>query len=89
MNPYSTVSLPPQYNDESYFNYALLSHVKFAIEYRAAKQIFEKAYFTQLLEQSGGNISKTARLAQWDRTYLRNKIKELGLYGGEESDNGE
>lgn len=31
MNPYSTVSLPPQYNDESYFNYALLSHVKFAI----------------------------------------------------------
>jgi hypothetical protein len=31
MNPYNTVSMPPQYNDESYFNYALLSHVKFAI----------------------------------------------------------
>lgn len=57
--------------------------------YRDAKHIFEKAYFVQLLEHAGGNISKAARLAQWDRTYLRNKIKELGLYGAEESDNGE
>jgi DNA-binding NtrC family response regulator len=58
-------------------------------DYRAAKQIFEKAYFAQLLEQTGGNISKAARLAQWDRTHLRNKIKELGLYGGEETTDGE
>jgi hypothetical protein len=32
MNPYNTVYAPPQNSsDESYFNYALLSHVKFAI----------------------------------------------------------
>ncbi len=32
MNPYnSTVFMPPQYNDESYFYYAFRSHVKFSI----------------------------------------------------------
>jgi DNA-binding NtrC family response regulator len=59
------------------------------LDYRAAKHIFEKAYFAQLLEQTGGNITKAARLAQWDRTHLRNKIKELGLYGDEESESSE
>lgn len=47
------------------------------LDYREAKRIFEKAYCTQLLEQTGGNISQAARLADWDRTHLRSKLKNL------------
>ncbi len=56
------------------------------LDYREAKRIFEKAYFTQLIEQTDGNISRAAKLADWDRSHLRHKLKELGLYGGEEID---
>jgi DNA-binding NtrC family response regulator len=56
------------------------------LDYREAKRIFEKAYCTQLLEQTGGNISKAAKLADWDRSHLRHKLKELGLYGEEENE---
>jgi DNA-binding NtrC family response regulator len=51
------------------------------LTYREAKSIFEKAYLTQLLEQTGGNISQAARLAELDRTHLRNKMKSLGMRG--------
>lgn len=53
------------------------------LDYREAKRIFEKAYFSQLLDQTGGNISQAARLADWDRSHLRNKLKELGIYSGD------
>jgi len=53
------------------------------LTYKEAKNIFEKAYLTQLLEQTGGNISQAARLADWDRSHLRNKLKELGIYSGD------
>jgi Nif-specific regulatory protein len=55
------------------------------LTYKDAKIIFEKTYLTQLLEQTNGNISQAARLAEWDRSHLRNKMKELGIYP--ESDN--
>jgi len=51
------------------------------LTFREARRIFEKAYFTQLLEQTGGNISQAARLAELDRTHLRNKMKSLGMRG--------
>jgi transcriptional regulator with GAF, ATPase, and Fis domain len=56
------------------------------LTFREARRIFEKAYFTQLLEQTGGNISQAARLAELDRTHLRNKMKSLGMR--EVDDNG-
>lgn len=56
------------------------------LTYRVAKRIFEKAYLTQLLEQAGGNISKAARMAQLDRTHLRNKMKELGMSARDNGD---
>jgi len=58
------------------------------LDYRDAKRIFEKAYISQLLDQTGSNISQAARLADWDRSHLRNKLKELGIYSGD-SDTGE
>jgi DNA-binding NtrC family response regulator len=51
------------------------------LTFREARRIFEKAYFTQLLEQTSGNISQAARLAELDRTHLRNKMKSLGMRG--------
>lgn len=56
------------------------------LDYREAKRIFEKAYLTQLLEQAQGNISKAARMAQLDRTHLRNKMKELGMSARDNGD---
>jgi len=53
--------------------------------YREAKSIFEKAYISQLLEKTNGNISQAARLAGLDRSHFRNKMKELGLSGSDES----
>jgi DNA-binding NtrC family response regulator len=51
------------------------------LTFREARRIFERAYFTQLLEQTNGNISQAARLAELDRTHLRNKMKSLGMRG--------
>ncbi len=56
------------------------------LDYREAKRIFEKAYFTQLLEQTQGNISKAARMAQLDRTHLRHKMKELSMSARDNGD---
>jgi len=55
------------------------------MDYREAKAVFEKAYLSQLLERTGGNISQAARLADLDRSHLRNKMKDLGLHGVEEN----
>jgi DNA-binding NtrC family response regulator len=59
------------------------------LTYREAKSIFEKAYLTQLLEQTGGNLSQAARLAELDRTHLRNKLKSLGIRGVDDNGNAE
>jgi DNA-binding NtrC family response regulator len=55
------------------------------MSYREAKAVFEKAYLSQLLERTEGNISQAARLADLDRSHLRNKMKDLGLHGVEEN----
>ncbi len=50
--------------------------------YREAKEIFERAYFAQMLELTNGNISRGAIKAGLDRTWFRKKLKELGLWTG-------
>ncbi|MCI0690392.1 sigma-54 dependent transcriptional regulator [candidate division KSB1 bacterium] len=59
------------------------------LTFREARRIFEKAYLTQLLEQTGGNISQAARLAELDRTHLRNKMKSLGMRDMDDNGNAE
>ncbi|MFQ5637859.1 MAG: sigma-54-dependent transcriptional regulator [bacterium] len=48
--------------------------------FRDARNIFEKAYFSQILDKAGGIITKAAKLAGLDRGYFRNKLKEHGLW---------
>lgn len=47
--------------------------------YRDAKTIFEKKYFTDILEIVDGNINEAAIITGMNRTYLYKKIKELEL----------
>lgn len=49
------------------------------LDFRAARDQFEIAYFKQLLERTGGNVSQAAEFAGLDRTHLRSKLKRHGL----------
>jgi DNA-binding NtrC family response regulator len=44
-----------------------------------ARERFERAYFTELLVRSGGNVSQAARLAGLDRRYLSRMLDRLGM----------
>ncbi len=43
-------------------------------------EAFEKRYLTDLIEQTGGNISRAAQTAQMDRKHLRELLKKNGLW---------
>jgi len=49
------------------------------INYKKAKQLFEKEFLKRKLLEHQGNISKTARAIGMERAYLQKKIKELGI----------
>ncbi|MFQ5651822.1 MAG: sigma-54-dependent transcriptional regulator [bacterium] len=51
------------------------------MSFREAREIFEKAYFSQILDKAGGMMTKAATLAGLDRGYLRDKLKKYGLWG--------
>ena len=46
---------------------------------REARATFERFYFAQLLERAEGNLSEAARLAGVSRSFLYEKLQELGL----------
>lgn len=54
------------------------------LPYKAAKEQFEKEYFSQVLGRCKNNVSKTAEFAGMDRSYVTTKLKTLGLRGNEE-----
>jgi two-component system, NtrC family, nitrogen regulation response regulator NtrX len=51
----------------------------FLLPLREARDEFEKAYLTYLLEQTQGNVTEVARLSQMERTNLYRKLKSLGI----------
>lgn len=55
-----------------------LSNASF-FPFAAAKNSFEKRYVIELLQRTGGNVSKAARLAGMPRQNLHLKIKKHGL----------
>ncbi|MBI5852800.1 MAG: sigma-54-dependent Fis family transcriptional regulator [Planctomycetes bacterium] len=51
------------------------------LDWAAAVEGFERAYFAQLLKKTGGNMTEAAELAGMSRGHLHRKTKELGLTG--------
>ncbi len=68
--------LPPELLDNN-----LACHISYAnnMVFSQAKEIFEKNYLTQLLKESGGNISAAARKAGLLRQGLQSKIKKYNI----------
>lgn len=50
-----------------------------SINLKHAKDLFEKAYLSQLLRETGGNVSETAKRSGVDRTNLYRKLKALEI----------
>jgi len=50
-----------------------------AINLKQAKEQFEAAYLSQLLRETGGNVTETARLSGVERTNLYRKLKALNI----------
>jgi two-component system, NtrC family, nitrogen regulation response regulator NtrX len=46
---------------------------------REARDLFEKAYFEQLIDQENGNMTRVAERAGLERTHLYRKLKLLGI----------
>jgi two-component system nitrogen regulation response regulator NtrX len=46
---------------------------------REARDMFEKTYFEQLIDQENGNMTKVAERAGLERTHLYRKLKLLGI----------
>lgn len=51
----------------------------------SAIQKFEKSFFTELINNAGGNVSLAGRNAKMNRSYLIKKLKEYGLLPGKSS----
>ncbi len=51
----------------------------FDLPLREARNQFEKAYLEYQLRETGGNISKVAKLAGMERTHLYRKMRALGI----------
>lgn len=54
-----------------------LSAIKFP--FKKAKEAFEKDYIVDILKANGGNVAKSARMAQIARQNLHEKIKRYGI----------
>jgi two-component system nitrogen regulation response regulator NtrX len=51
----------------------------FDVDYRAAREDFERRYLEYHLSREGGNMSRIAKKAGLERTHLYRKLKQLGL----------
>lgn len=53
--------------------------IRLDIPLREARDLFEKAYFEQLIERENGNMTRVAEYAGLERTHLYRKLKLLGI----------
>jgi len=52
------------------------------VAYKVAKEGFERAYFTELLERNDHNVSRSAIAAGLSRRHLQEKLKQYGIRRG-------
>uniref|UniRef100_Q31J89 Two component, sigma54 specific, transcriptional regulator, Fis family n=1 Tax=Hydrogenovibrio crunogenus (strain DSM 25203 / XCL-2) TaxID=317025 RepID=Q31J89_HYDCU len=55
------------------------SSINTTVNLKQAKEQFEAAYLSQLLRETGGNVTETARLSGVERTNLYRKLKALKI----------
>ncbi len=53
--------------------------LNFDVDYRTAREDFERRYLEYHLSREGGNMSRVAQKAGLERTHLYRKLKQLGL----------
>jgi DNA-binding NtrC family response regulator len=56
-----------------------MSGIDTSVNLKQAKERFEAAYLSQLLRETGGNVTETARLSGVERTNLYRKLKALNI----------
>ena len=59
------------------------AELPFAEAKRRVIDEFERSYLEEALERSGGNISRTAETIGMARQSLQQKLRELGIRGGD------
>ncbi len=62
------------------------SGVEIPLDYRRAKEEFEKEFFTVRLSKNKWNVSRTSQEVGLERSNLHRKIKQLGLRGPEKGE---
>jgi DNA-binding NtrC family response regulator len=50
-----------------------------SVEYREAKDSFERVYLLKVIEEAKGNISEAARLSGLSRRHFYEKLEKLGI----------
>ena len=58
---------------------SLGDQIDFSLPLREARDQFERAYFTHLLEQENYSMTRVAAKAQLERTHLYRKLRQLGI----------
>ena len=58
---------------------SLGNQIDFSLPLREARDQFERAYFTHLLEQENYSMTRVAAKAQLERTHLYRKLRQLGI----------
>ena len=56
-----------------------LSRVRWSIDYRQARDDFDREYLLSLIEQAGGNMTKASQLSGISRRNLYEKLEKVGL----------
>lgn len=56
-----------------------MASIDTSVNLKQAKEKFEAAYLSQLLRETGGNVTETARLSGVERTNLYRKLKALNI----------
>lgn len=64
---------------EKTLSHTLGELVDFSLPLREARDQFERAYFTHLLEQENYSMTRVAAKAQLERTHLYRKLRQLGI----------
>ena len=71
--------VPPSITDEEAGSAVAADAASQEVDYRKARELFEKDFFTRRLEENEWNISKTSEAVGLERSNLHRKMKQLGI----------